>query len=94
MDWLLGTFVISVPGFLSEVFFRTLQDEKRQYVLRMVSASAGVILPASLIYFGGAYGVVIGRFLGGLVLSCVGIILVYRQYKITSQGSAMSTTTR
>jgi Na+-driven multidrug efflux pump len=89
MDWLLGTFVASVPGFMCEVYFRTQQDEKRQYILRLVSACVGVILPASLVYFGGAYGVVFGRFLASIVLSCVGIILVIKLHKSSSRGDTV-----
>jgi O-antigen/teichoic acid export membrane protein len=89
MDWLLASFVIGVPGFMAEVFFRTQQDEKRQYILRMVSACVGVILPACLVYFNGAYGVAIGRFLGSFTLSFVGITLIFRWHKHVSQRDAV-----
>jgi O-antigen/teichoic acid export membrane protein len=86
INWLLATFVVSIPGFMSEMYFQTAQNEKRQYALRIVSAIVGVFLPVSLVYSGGAHGVVIGRFLASLVFSLVGIALVFQSHKTSSLG--------
>jgi len=73
--WLLGAFVAGVPGFMAEMFFRTEQDEKRQYQMRIAAALVGVAMPLLLVQFWGAVGVVIGRFLASLTMSVFGVIL-------------------
>jgi O-antigen/teichoic acid export membrane protein len=79
MDLLIATFVIGVPGAMSEIYFRTQQDEKHQYLLRTVAAVVGVVAPFLLILRWGAYGAATGRLLASLVLSVFGIWLFARQ---------------
>jgi O-antigen/teichoic acid export membrane protein len=79
MDILIATFVIGVPGAMSEIYFRTQQDEKSQYMLRTVAAVVGVIAPFLLVLRWGAYGAATGRFLASLALSVFGIWLFARQ---------------
>lgn len=76
---LLATFVVGVPGFLAEVYFRTQQDERRQYILRGTAAILSVVLPTLLIMPLGAYGVVIGRFIGNIGLSLTGAWLFWNE---------------
>lgn len=85
IDWLLAAFVVGVPGFLAEMYFRTQQDEKRQYAMRSTAAMVGLILPAALVFRWGAAGVVFGRFLASLTLSLAGVWLALRWHKELSQ---------
>jgi O-antigen/teichoic acid export membrane protein len=75
ISWLLAAFVVSIPGFFAETYFRTRQDERSQYLLRGAAAVSGVVLPSLFIIFWQAYGVVVGRFVAGLALSVAGIFL-------------------
>jgi O-antigen/teichoic acid export membrane protein len=81
INWLLATFVISVPGFFAEMYFRTQQDERSQYVLRGVAAVCGIILPLVFILLWGVRGVVVGRFAASLIFSAVGLWLFLRDGK-------------
>jgi hypothetical protein len=58
------------------MYFRTLQDERRQYVIRTAAATIGVVFPLVFILLWGAKGAVIGRFLSSLMLSIIGLSLV------------------
>lgn len=78
ISWLLAAFVVSIPGFFAETYFRTQQDERSQYLLRGAAAVSGVVLPALFFLLWQAYGIVLGRFLSGLVLSIVGALLFIR----------------
>jgi O-antigen/teichoic acid export membrane protein len=78
VPWLLAAFVASIPGFLAEVFFRTEQDERSQYILRVLSAASSIALPAALIASSSAQGVVVGRLLSSVVLSVAGSWLFWR----------------
>ena len=75
ISWLLAAFVVSIPGFFAETYFRTRQDERSQYLLRGAAAVSGVVLPSLFIIFWQAYGVVVGRFVAGLTLSILGTLL-------------------
>jgi len=79
ISWLLAAFVVGIPGFFAETYFRTRQDERSQYLLRGAAAVSGVALPSLLILFWQAYGVVVGRFVASLVLSATGIFLFIRE---------------
>ena len=74
--WLVSSFVLLIPGAFAEVFFRSEQDEKRQYILRSISALAGVIIPVSLVAILGIDGVLIGRVVTSIIFSIAGILLV------------------
>ena len=78
ISWLLAAFVVSIPGFFAEMYFRTRQDERSQYLLRGAAAVSGVVLPSLFILFWQAYGVVVGRFLASLILSAIGGFLFLR----------------
>jgi len=78
VPWLLAAFVVSIPGFLVEIFFRTEQDERSQYTLRLLSAASSIALPAALIASSSALGVVVGRLLSSAVLSVAGLWLFWR----------------
>ncbi|MEW5871410.1 MAG: oligosaccharide flippase family protein [Chloroflexota bacterium] len=75
IGWLAAIFVVGIPGFLAETYFRTRQDEKSQYLLRITAAIFGVALPALLLPTWGIIGVMAGRFLASLILSLCGTAL-------------------
>jgi O-antigen/teichoic acid export membrane protein len=91
ISWLLAAFVVSIPGFFAETYFRTQQDERSQYLLRGVAAVSGVVLPSLLIVFWQAYGVVVGRFIASLVLSAVGGYLFWKDGEKNNGSSILST---
>jgi len=74
--WFLGVFAISVPGFMAEIFLRTHQDQKGQYLMRTVAAVAGVLLPLLLVSSFGVPGVLFGRFVAAALLSIAGVLLI------------------
>ncbi|MBN1977603.1 MAG: oligosaccharide flippase family protein [Anaerolineae bacterium] len=75
IGWLLAAFAVSIPGFFVETYFRTRQDERSQYALRGVAAICGVLFPLIFMLFWQGYGVVVGRFVAGSVLSIAGAYL-------------------
>jgi len=88
ISWLLAAFVVGIPGFFAETYFRTRQDERSQYLLRGAAAVSGVVLPSLFILFWQAYGVVVGRFVSSLALSIAGIFLFIRDVR---QGPVLDT---
>lgn len=82
IHWLIAGFVVSIPGLVAETYFRTEQDEKQQYRMRIAAAVAGVALPAAFIGVWGASGVVVARFLAGLTLSVFGVWLAWVQIRL------------
>jgi len=76
--WLIAAFVASIPGFFAEMYFRMRQNERRQYLLRGVSAVSGVALPCVAIALWQLQGVVVARFVISLIFSAVGIALFMR----------------
>jgi len=78
MDWLITIFVVSIPGFFAETYFRTEQNEKRQYLMRIAAAIVGVAAPALLVFRWGAYGALAGRLVASIILSLFGIWLFFK----------------
>lgn len=87
ISWLLAAFVVGIPGFFAETYFRTRQDERSQYLLRGAAAVSGVVLPSLFIIFWQAYGVVVGRFVASLVLSVLGVLLFLKDQEKRNAGS-------
>lgn len=79
MDILIATVVAGLPGWLAEQYFRTRQDQKRQYRMRIAGAVVGVAGPALLILPFGATGAAAGRLVAALALSAVGVWLFFRE---------------
>ncbi|MCB0109704.1 MAG: oligosaccharide flippase family protein, partial [Caldilineaceae bacterium] len=75
---LILAFLTLLPGAFVEVYFRTEQDQRQQYILRGASATAGVLLPSLMISNWGVIGVAFGRILAGVVFSVVGLWLFWR----------------
>ena len=79
IDILIASFVIAVPGFVTELYYRSLKDEKRQYILRITAAILGIILPAIFIVFWGGVGGAVGRLLTSLIFSLTGLLLLIQK---------------
>lgn len=73
IGWLILAFLTLLPGAFVEVYFRTEQNQRQQYVLRGVAAVAGILLPAALLPVWSVTGVVVGRVLAGVVFSVFGL---------------------
>jgi len=78
IGWLLVAFLTLLPGAFVEIYFRTEQNQRQQYILRSVSAVAGVLLPALFISTWGGTGVAIGRVLAGLIFSAISLWSFWR----------------
>lgn len=73
--WSIATFVFNLPGYLTEAYFRTEQDEHRQYTMQSIAAVLGVALPLMLLFKWQIQGLLFGRLLASFGFSCVGIWL-------------------
>ena len=78
MDILIAAFVVGLPGNITELFYRSCQDEKSQYLMRLFAAVIGVSAPIILLLRLGGIGVALGRMAASLVLSIIGIYLFVR----------------
>ncbi len=76
---LLAATLAGVPGGLVEMYFRTLEDSKRQYWLRVFGAIMGVLFPTLLVVKFGAIGAAVGRLVANFFFSLFGIYLFYRR---------------
>lgn len=75
IGWFLAAFAGGVPGYFAEMYFRTQQDERNQYLLLGASAVGGTILPMLFTVLWQPYGVVAGRLVANVVFSVLGIVL-------------------
>ncbi|MCC6170231.1 MAG: oligosaccharide flippase family protein [Caldilineaceae bacterium] len=80
--WLLAIFALSVPGYFAEVYFRTEQDNSRQYLMRAAAALLGIAIPLALLPSLGLQAIFWGRAAAALLFSLLGIglALVYRPH--------------
>lgn len=72
---LIIAFLSSVPAGMTDTYFRTQQDPRRQYLLRLTGVIIGIIASLLLLPRWGAYGVAAGRILSSLAQSAMGTIL-------------------
>ena len=72
---LIIAFLSSIPAGMSDTYFRTQQDPKRQYFLRLTGVTIGIIASLLLLPRWGAYGVAAGKILSSLAQSTMGTIL-------------------
>lgn len=75
IGWLFAAFLLSLPGALIEIYFRTQQDERRQYALRLAALVPSVLLPAALIYMWDVQGVLWGRLLAAALFSLIAVVV-------------------
>ena len=73
-------FLANIPAGIADTFFRTQQDHRHQYSLRITGVVVGSISSFILLPIWGAYGVAAGRILAGLAQSIFGSILFVRYH--------------
>ncbi len=78
IGWLLGAFIVSIPGFGAEMYFRSLEQERSLYLLRGISAIFSIICPLIFIVPFQGVGIVMGRFVAGIALSITGVFIVWQ----------------
>lgn len=76
IGWLFAAFVLSVPGAMIETYFRTEQDERRQYYLRIVSLVPSLLLPLLMLQWWGVQGVLWGRVVASALFSLIAAAIV------------------
>jgi O-antigen/teichoic acid export membrane protein len=76
---LLVATLAGMPGGLVEMFYRTQEDQKHQYWLRVFGAIMGVLFPLILVVKYGAFGAAVGRMIANFVFSLFGLFLFIRQ---------------
>ncbi len=79
IGWLIAIVLVGMPGGFSELFFRTEQDEKKQYTMRAIAATSSIVFPLIFIANLGIYGVIFGRLLANSIFSVVGIWLFIQE---------------
>jgi O-antigen/teichoic acid export membrane protein len=79
IDLMVSAVLISVPGLLAETYFRTQQNQRQQYQMRIAAAVVGVSAPAVLVIPYGAVGAAAGRLLANLIFSVVGVYVFWRE---------------
>lgn len=75
MDILIGAVIIGTPGGIIEMYYRSRQNEKMQYLMRIISATVSVIASLVFVIFMGGKGAAYGRLFANLVFSIFGICL-------------------
>lgn len=78
---LIAAGIIGMPGGLSEIYFRTYETTRPQYVMRSISATIGIFAPLALVVPFGAYGAAGGHLLANLALSITGLALAFLHAK-------------
>ena len=77
LDILIGTVIIGTPGGIIEMYYRSKQNEKMQYVMRITSAIVSVVASLVFILLWGGKGAAYGRLFSNLIFSLLGICLFY-----------------
>ncbi|MGL4648703.1 MAG: lipopolysaccharide biosynthesis protein, partial [Caldilineaceae bacterium] len=73
IPWLLASFVITVPGAMIETYFRTEQDERRQYFLRVSTLAPSVIIPLLMLQAWGVQGILWARVLVSIIFTLTAV---------------------
>ncbi len=80
---LILAFLAGIPAGISDTYFRTQQDPRPQYFLRLVGAFTGIAASLLLLPKWGASGVAAGRICASVAQSIVGSILFFKKRSIT-----------
>lgn len=81
IDLLSFGFIMGVPGMIIELYFRTEQNPKQQYYMRISAALVNLICPYFLMLSLGVQGAAIGKILANATMSGVGMILFILESK-------------
>jgi O-antigen/teichoic acid export membrane protein len=71
--WLFASFVVSVPGYMIETYFRTEQDERRQYLLRVSTLLPSLLIPFLMLQQWGLQGILWGRVIASVVYTVAAV---------------------
>lgn len=88
---LIATIISAIPGWMIEQYFRTEQDERQQYIMRISATAMSLVAPLVLIFIFDAYGAALGRLIANLSLSIIGLYLfikAIRKIKIAGDSSS------
>jgi O-antigen/teichoic acid export membrane protein len=85
---LIIAFLVNIPAWMVDTFFRTQQDHKHQYAMRLTGVVVGSVSSLILLPVWGAYGVAGGRILAGVAQSIFGSLVFarYHLFKDTQNG--------
>jgi O-antigen/teichoic acid export membrane protein len=75
INLVIAAVVCGTPGGISEAYFRTEQNERVQYRMRIFAAVAGALLPSLFLVWWDVYGILFGRILANLLFSGLGVWL-------------------
>lgn len=75
---LIPAFLLMLPGAYAEMYFRTEQDQRRQYVMRIVALVVSVVVSLLLAPYWGITGIIVGRLSASAVFSLLGLGLFWR----------------
>lgn len=75
---LLIAFVSLVPGGFAEIYFRTKEQKKELYIIRIIGAVAGIIFPVIFLLHWQALGVALGKIFANLMYSITGVYLFFK----------------
>ncbi len=79
VGWLSAIMIIGMPGGIVETYFRTQQNEKPQYTMRITGAVTSLLFPALLMAPWGVTGIMVGRLLSNGIFSVLGLWLFARE---------------
>lgn len=75
ITWLTAITLTGLPGGIAEIYFRTQQDERHQYQMRIFGAITSIIFPLLLLLRWEVDGILIGRLVSNLLFSIFGVWL-------------------
>ena len=78
IGWLIPAFLLMLPGAYAEMYFRTEQDQRRQYIMRIVALVVSVVVSLVLAPRWGIMGIIAGRLAASAAFSLLGIWLFLR----------------
>jgi O-antigen/teichoic acid export membrane protein len=79
--WLMCiSFIVNIPAAIAETYFRTQQDQKHQYYLRLSGIITGISFSLLLLPKWGVYGVAGGKILSAAAQSMIGSLLFFRNH--------------
>lgn len=78
VGWLIPAFLLMLPGAYVEMYFRTEQDQRRQYIMRITALVVSVVVSIVLASRWGITGIILGRLVASTTFSVLGLWLFFR----------------
>jgi O-antigen/teichoic acid export membrane protein len=79
IDLILVVTWLGTPGGIAETYFRTRQDEKTQYAMRIAGALSNLIFPLLFMLHFQLYGTLYGRMVSNVLFSALGVWWFWRK---------------